>query len=190
MRIACRSACRKFSERAARAAAGVLPEVVSPGSHGGRRGRRHSRGRRREDGDCAFLRHSEDRRARSRKSIRRCRRTKRRWSTCRPTRKRRGGRCRSSSSARPRRDQTVRGYRKTLAESLVIADVEPAAKRIVAASERAVPWRAGGHQQHRAIARSVRARSDGPGRQDHRGPRRADAGSEARAAVRLQRRRA
>ena len=55
-----------------------------------------------------------------------------------------------------------------------VADVQPAAARHRAAAERAVPRRASRHQRHRPLARAVRARSGGAGRQDHRGPRRAD----------------
>ena len=56
-------------------------------------------------------------------------------------------------------DETVGGYRKTLVEEPRVADAESAPERDLAPAERAVPRRAGRHQQHRPRARAVRARS-------------------------------
>jgi zinc protease len=70
-------------------------------------------------------------------------------------------------------DQTIRG----------LADAEPASQRNLAASECAVPWCAGGDHQHWPLARPLRTRGRRAGREDHRGPRCVDGGSQARAAV-------
>ena len=159
----CRAAAdrpaRGAQERAARAAARVLPEVVSPRSDGRGRGRRHPGGRGREAGASSTSAAFPRRRARWPPSTPACPRTRRRWSTCRPIRRRRAGRCRSASRARPSTTRRCGGYRKTLVGEPGVADVQPAPARHRASPERAVPRRAGRHQRHRPHARAVRDRS-------------------------------
>ncbi len=150
-----------LQERAARAAARVLPEVVPPGSDGGGGGRRHP-GRPRPRRWCSAHFAGIPRRER------------RRWRTVDPHgavaqgnarqhvhRSRSAGlvgvgRVQAQGRERARRCAAIA---RRWSQQPRLADAQPAPARDRAAAERAVPRRGGRRQQHRPLARAVRARA-------------------------------
>ena len=140
-------------ERAAREAGGVLSEVVSPRSDGGGRGRRHPGGRGREAGDRALRRHS---RREGRAGDRRHQRARAQGNVDQHVNRSGGaglvgvGGVQGQGRARRHRPRLSQDARREPA----VADVQPPAPRHRAAAERAVPWRASGHQRASAARSS------------------------------------